>query len=861
MDLAAQKFMEGQKYWRAFARDRQVCDLDKAIELQREVNFLTPTDHPQFAPYQSQLSGFLAFRAGQVENFSGSMDIIMESVQTARAAVRVTPPGSPKRATYLGRLSVRLRHRYIAMEALQDLQEAVKVAEEARDCASVCPERNQALSTLRCALSSRFQRLGDPTDIDQAVGIGKAIIASDPENPDHLSDASMDLRVRFDGLGNMYDLNEAIKLLRDALRITAVPKTLNDKYGRPWLLANTSGVLKLRFDKLGRLCDLDEAVTMSKEALQLFPSGHSDRAHRYNHLGKFLRSRYDLTRSLQDLTESTMYFEKAAESSNTSFLVSAQAWKAAAGNHVERHEWKKAAQSLSRALEILPRLTPRSISPSDQLQMLKAAPDIGSLASSVFLKVNESPFNALNALETGQGVTNSLAIDSRKDLSQLMTLNPKLGSRYQTLRSTVTQQIPNSEDSQTSVEDALARRVLDIRDLDALEEEIRQISGLDLLDKRLKSGDILEQARYGALVSFNVNTVSSQAFVVTSSGIQVVPLKGLTVDAVTKNIALWNSQLDSNARHMNVVSEDRNKTDACALRDSLRWLWDEAVKPVLEASQLLGEVDQTSHRLPRIWWIGGGLLALAPLHAAGYHDEGSTDNTLSHVVSSYSSTLRTLQYARAKAWKPLEPQDKLLSVVAPPVPGYRLLDVEKEVEAIRQHVGPKLTICSQHFTSRADILQALSECAIAHFSCHGELDTKDPASSGLVLGARFRLTIADLNGENFHPAWLAYLSACSTAESNTKGPIAESIHLANAFQLVGFCHVVGTLWEAYDQPAIYVAAKFYEVLLNGDVDTHKKVAYALHNAILSCKDRKSWEAEVSAELSFKWWAPFIHVGP
>ena len=492
------------------------------------------------------------------------------------------------------------------------------------------------------------------------MGIGKAITASDPENPDHLSDASSDLIVRFDGLGNMYDLNEAIKILRDALRITAVPKTLNDKYGRPWLLANISGVLKLRFDKLGRLCDLDEAVTMSKEALRLFPSGHSDRAHRYNHLGKFLRSRYDLTRSLQDLTESTMYFEKAAEFSNTSFLVSAQAWKAAAGNHVEKHEWKKAAQSLSRALEILPRLTPRSISRSDQLQMLKAVPDIGSLASSVFLKVNKSPFNALNALETGQGVTNSLAIDSRKDLSQLMTLNPKFGSRYQTLRSTVTQQIPNSEDSQTSVEDALARRVLDMRELDALEEEIRQISGLDLLDKRLKSGDILEQARCGSLVSFNVNTVSSQAFVVTSSGIQVVPLKGLAVHAVTKNIALWNSQLDSNARHMNVVSEDamdvvsedRNKTDACALRDSLRWLWDEAVKPVLEASQLLGEVDQTSHRLPRIWWIGGGLLALAPLHAAGYHDEGSTDNTLSHVVSSYSSTLRILQYARAKAWKP-----------------------------------------------------------------------------------------------------------------------------------------------------------------------------------------------------------------
>ena len=83
----------------------------------------------------------------------------------------------------------------------------------------------------------------------------------------------------------------------------------------------------------------------------------------------------------------------------------------------------------------------------------------------------------------------------------------------------------------------------------------------------------------------------------------------------------------------------------------MRWLWDVAVKPVLKELGLLWQ-DNPPHTLPCVWWVGGGLMALLPLHAAGEHGMGSTDNTLSHVVSSYAPTLKALQFSQSKAWTP-----------------------------------------------------------------------------------------------------------------------------------------------------------------------------------------------------------------
>lgn len=105
----------------------------------------------------------------------------------------------------------------------------------------------------------------------------------------------------------------------------------------------------------------------------------------------------------------------------------------------------------------------------------------------------------------------------------------------------------------------------------------------------------------------------------------------------------------------------------------------------------LGHLVQKSPRdtLPRIWWIGGGLMAILPLHAVGEHSPGSTENTLSHLVSSFAPTLKSLQFARSKPWRSLKEQNPKVLVVSMPktpgLPGH--LNVAQEVVAIKTTVG------------------------------------------------------------------------------------------------------------------------------------------------------------------------------
>ena len=80
----------------------------------------------------------------------------------------------------------------------------------------------------------------------------------------------------------------------------------------------------------------------------------------------------------------------------------------------------------------------------------------------------------------------------------------------------------------------------------------------------------------------------------------------------------------------------------------LEWLWDVAVKPVLDE---LGFTQTPSYdeTWPRVWWVGSGLLNILPIHASGYHDSTPPQTALDRVISSYAPTVKSLAYARERA--------------------------------------------------------------------------------------------------------------------------------------------------------------------------------------------------------------------
>jgi CHAT domain-containing protein len=157
----------------------------------------------------------------------------------------------------------------------------------------------------------------------------------------------------------------------------------------------------------------------------------------------------------------------------------------------------------------------------------------------------------------------------------------------------------------------------------------------------------------------------------------------------------------------------------------------------------------------------------------------------------------------------------------------------------------------------AAVLEKVTTCSLVHFACHGSSDAEQPSKSALLLGRRSvdKLTVEDLQSLNYQLAQVAYLSACSTADVGAWSLIDESIHLSSTFQLVGFRHVIGTLWGADDSAAVAVAAKFYEYLFKEDADTVSSVPHALHRAVLDLKTKDGNSDDISL------WAPFIHLGP
>ena len=100
-----------------------------------------------------------------------------------------------------------------------------------------------------------------------------------------------------------------------------------------------------------------------------------------------------------------------------------------------------------------------------------------------------------------------------------------------------------------------------------------------------------------------------------------------------------------------------------------------------------------------------------------------------------------------------------------------------------------------------------------------------------------------------------FLAACETAVTTEK-LANEAVHITGAFQLAGYQHVIGTLWEVADLASVDLTRVFYAELAvpgrPGAIDV-SRAAVALHQATRCLRDRFP---DIPAL-----WAGHIHLGP
>jgi hypothetical protein len=365
-------------------------------------------------------------------------------------------------------------------------------------------------------------------------------------------------------------------------------------------------------------------------------------------------------------------------------------------------------------------------------------------------------------------------------------------------------------------------------------------------------------------VVINVSRYGSDAILLTPGGITAAALPDLAHDALIDRISSFHQALA--AAHDPQTSFNQRGDAQRTLSAVLEWLWDAAVRPIVDE---LGyqRTPAPGTTWPRVWWVPSGVLGLLPLHAAGYHCEppapdGGRRTVMDRVISSYTPTVRALGYARERNTASAAGQRSLI-VAMPTTPGLDspLHHVADEAERVRQRLpGSTLLIedpatTQAHLPTRATVLAHLGECAIAHFACHGNSHLSDPSQSLLLLHDHDTdpLTVASLAPIRLDQARLAYLSACRTAFNPSTNLIDEAIHLTTAFQLAGYPHVVGTLWEIDDALAVDVAGTFYTALTTSDhtIDV-RGAARALHNAVRAIRDERPGTPSL--------WAAYLHAG-
>jgi CHAT domain-containing protein len=286
-------------------------------------------------------------------------------------------------------------------------------------------------------------------------------------------------------------------------------------------------------------------------------------------------------------------------------------------------------------------------------------------------------------------------------------------------------------------------------------------------------------------------------------------------------------------------------------------LWSDCVRLVLE--ELGFYKNSSSQELPRIWWIGTGLASSLPFHAAGDHSIESTENTLSWAISSYTPTIKALRHAREKTRAGID-KHSILLVTMPKTPGKDdLPGVKAEKRAIYEAVQNPHSIQLLDRPSKDTVLDKLRDFSIVHFACHGSSDLMNPSNSFLALQGNSdsvpeKLTVQEILDANLGRAWLAYLSACSTAQNKVSELADEDLHLASSFQVAGFGHVIASMWPSNDAICAQVASIFYRDLMTrsyikGD---NRAVAAALHAAVKEIRLQ-------NIERPYLW-AQYIHSG-
>ncbi|XEV01596.1 hypothetical protein FSHL1_006883 [Fusarium sambucinum] len=800
------------------------------------------------------------------------------------------------------------------------------------DSIKATTERHQQkASKMKCSLgwwlNVRFDRTGDMRDLNLGIQLSEEGIAI-LEDAMNLFNLYHCYRHRYEKSADPKDLDKSIEVLQ------RWPNDKKDRMAVFMKIALANALCQRGKDRKAK-GDIDESIAMLGKVLETLPEHGRDRFQCVYGLAEALQTRYltfgqqTFPRSFSDVDASIQYLERMREEPDGTDMDSLVLYQLGvchkirfigsefpeqSDNEISLSYFIKcfnersspilgrieaadqasrildvlsrpgeAAELLGKAIDLLSALNLRSLSAVDQQQVLQRTSGIASMAAAMLLNSSSDCQGALALLERGRGIMFGLLTETRMDMS---ILGPDLASELLDARQTVSslqsasKPSPMADMTHNSNTTPLPR--VDVRARHEAEDRLMAI--IQRIQDNPKTQEFLQPPSLDELMSVlgddnivvvNASKARCDAFLINKrDGLKLVELTNLKLEDITQQVQRLRSSRPSISLSL------------------LEWLWDDIASPILEG---LGIHKACKDRTPpRLFWVTTGPLTQLPIHASGLHTRGSKETVLDRVISSYCSSLRSFVYARKSnanisnsCREPTVGQALLVSMEV--TPNQKDLPfATKEIEVVERacsllHLEPLRLV----EPTREAVLEQLGSY-IFHYAGHGRSDPHDPSQSGILLRDAV-LTVADIREHNTgdRKPFLGYLQACLTAANDVPELADESIHLLTACQLAGFRHLIGSLWQLYDDDCVKMAETVYHNLASRGMTDHS-VCAALHDACVQFRDewvtRTFPVATTSAvetdsgggtgdngkvlqdEESYKpdvrlEWVPYVHYGP
>ncbi|KAK0666073.1 CHAT domain-containing protein [Cercophora samala] len=831
-------------------------DLDESIRVTRQALTLLPPDHKDRLGIAAELSNRLGARYATTR-VEQDLD---NAIDLARKALQATNPGHQSHPMILANLANRLREKYARTKNVEEyLKPAISYTETAIDLTKADHTHlARRLSTLASLLYDLYlakpmESVTNPngqTDIkiaslERAISYARQAIDLTEPNHSHYAGRAQDLSQLLSAAGPEH-LDEAIQWAEIAVENTSEGHSER----AAWLVALASQLV-------------ERVVGYQSEALEHLQLGKYSDAARYD----VARAKEYLLEAVSDNACNVGTRMKAGRclmiNADTFFL-----------RHGEGEKAYAIAQDMIKSISLI---APRHFQNDDKQHILDSAVGLASEAAAIALATGKDPVHALQSLEEGRGVILGSLYDLRSNIEAVECEHPDLASKFKDLRNKLNAPSPQINDSSAMDMDRFRenewqqahadRRRETGRLMEEVINTIRSQPGFDRFLLPPSSSDLIGAAAEGPVVVLNVSYLRCDALIVRPSGIQSLPLDRINYYDVKAKAEALGPEMDS-------VS-------------MLEWLWDRIVGPVFD---FLGFTTMPSDgQWPRVWWVPTGRLVNFPLHAAGHHLETGFRNALDRAISSYSPSIKSIIHSRQrknagqdKNSAPSDDRDLVLLTMqhTPDLPGRGYLaHAARETAAVGQLANEMSLSCSSPDCTKPKVLKALENCRILHFAGHGSADSSVPLKSHLLLSdwKTSPLTVQSLLDLDLaaRPPFLAYLSACQSGQVANDNSVDESIHLSSAFQLAGFRHVIGTLWEVNDRVCVDMAQLVYEGLKR-DGFTDAALSAALHHATRRLRDdwvrnpqpagqtadtvrpAELWHPEDKACVAH--WVPYVHYG-